>query len=147
MSILSKSNEDLQRIPKLGYLHWRFKETVDDLWNGSSSYPIYNVSLIHSMAEELRDKHIEDLTKEFMEDLIKRYTGDDWHWMFCSDNGYKDERCFLYRAMGTPKNDNYGRKHMSFVIIDPILYKECGRAWSTSIPEDDETFLGDEFYN
>lgn len=142
MSILSESNLDIQRIPKMGYVYWKFRTTLTN-----TPIPGYNRSIVESMAEQLRNVHLDELTPDLISDIIFQATGTRWDCIKCQPSPYKSDSHILVKFVGLLKT-GYQSYMMNLLIIDPMIELQ-----NLSLPInyrfykiDDDTYLYDEFY-
>lgn len=127
MAILSP--DPSPRIPQLGYVH--FKAYRDEY---GEQVLLYSREKCERMMEELRDKHIEDMTPELIGDILLRHTGDSWNIVDIADR-YTDERYKLVKMVGTKRSRVYAdRGILNCLLIDPILEHECGMSFSPQVP-------------
>lgn len=127
MSILSA--DPTPRIPQLGYVHFKPYRV-----EYGEQLPLYARETCVKMMEELRDKHIEDVTAELLEDILLRHTGHKWNLVEITDR-YDDERYKLIKIVGTKTGCTYcDTGTLNFLLIDPQLEYEMGHAFRPGVP-------------
>ena len=145
MAILSA--DPSPRIPQLGYVHfkpYRIEYGEQD--------PIYTREQCEKMMEELRDKHVEDITEQLLTDILLRHTGDKWNIVEIKDR-YEDEKYKLIKMVGTRPGRLYGDTGLlNFLLIDPQLEYEQGYILAPRVPYPDSeagkyAYLTDEWKN
>ena len=104
------------------------------------------------MMEELRDKHVEDITEQLLTDILLRHTGDKWDIVEIKDQ-YEGEKYKLIKMIGTKPGRLCGDTGLlNFLLIDPQLEYEQGYILAPRVPYPDSeagkyAYLTDEWKN